>query len=116
MQTYAGRIIDDLVHQGQSTKPLEIGIQAVVNPDWIAVRIKKLVRVGQAQGIILQALDLIQHTRVTAYTQTTHHIIGSFKAKPVNASDAYWTILLIQKLRALSVPVALPDRCCILLR
>ena len=115
-QTYVSRIIDNLIHQGQPTQPLQIRIQAIVNANRIATRIKKLVRVGKTNGIILQALDLIEHTYVATSIQPPHRIIGCFKAKPIDTSDAYRTILLIHKLRTIGMPMALPDGRRVLLR
>src|SRR5438045_17174 len=107
-QTNLAGIANDLIHQWEPTEPLQIGIESVVNASGFATRVKELIGVGKTNGIIMQALDLIQHVLITAHIQAMHNIVGRLETKPVNPCNTHWLIVSIQDLRPTGMPVALP--------
>src|SRR5205807_6864844 len=90
--------LDNTIHERQSLESFQIGVQLVVDPLWLARRVKELITVGQANGVEPILLDLIEHILPVAYLQTMRGKSTGFKAKPVDTRQLHLASRCIHQL------------------
>src|SRR5438132_14396295 len=101
----------NLIENLQPGEPLQVLVHAIVKRNAIGNTVgkKELVREWQANGIIALSFNLPEQILIIALPQAVNHIGRRFKAKPVDARNAYRLIGLIDNLDAVGVPVARAD-------
>src|SRR5262249_10722893 len=101
----------DLIENLQPVESLQVLVDATVKRNAIgnAAGKKELVRERQANSVIAQSFDLLEQVMIIALPQAVNYVGGGFKAKPVDARNAYWLIGLVDDLGAAGVPEARAD-------
>ncbi|GAP64010.1 hypothetical protein ARMA_2433 [Ardenticatena maritima] len=80
---------DNLVHNFQRGQSHQIGVFGVINPRRHGARIQHLIGKRQANTVVAQRFDLIEHLFPIARPQAMHHVVARLKAKPVDPAKRH---------------------------
>ena len=103
-QADLGGVADNLVHDVQAGKALQIGVEGEVDASGDTAGVEELGGKGEAQGVVAEAEDLAEHILVVALVQAVRSEGGGFEAEPVDAGNADGAIGGIEELGALGMP------------
>ena len=88
----------DFVDDPQSVDALKIRIFGKVDPVGLAGRVKKLVGIGQADGVETELFHLIHHLFIASRPKAMGRKVGCFETKPVDSGKAYGLIIGVNNL------------------
>ena len=88
----------DFVDDPQAVDALKIRVFGKVDPVGLGGRVKKLVGIGQADGVETELFHLIHHLFVTTSPKAMRRKGGCFETKPVDSGKAYGLIIGVNDL------------------
>lgn len=111
LQARPPRVCHDPVQHLERGQAPQVGVDAVVvDAAGQGARLEDVVAVGDADGVVAQGLDLVEHALVVAGPQAVGHPDVGLEAEPVDAGDPYGLPRSVQDLPAAGVPVPFTGR------